>query len=111
MVLDFSKAFGTVDHSILLKKLECCGIRDQMFEWCRSYLSDHCQFVSILGFQSDNSQSVRGVQQGSIPRPLLFLIYVNDLYKCTCMKVVHYADDSTVYEVEDSLDLLIRNTK
>ena len=63
-----------------------------------------------MRFLSENSQIVRGVQQGSNPGLLLCLIYINDLNKCTSMNVVHYADDSTVYIVEDSFDSLIHNT-
>ena len=100
MFLDYSKAFDTVYHSILMKKkLEYCGIRRQMLEWCSSYLSNRYRIVSILGFQSDNSQIVRGVPQGSILGPLLFLIYISDLDKCTSMN-----------PVEDSIDSVIRST-
>ena len=81
-----------------------------MFEWCRSYLSDRCQLVSILGFQSDKAQIVRGVPQGSILRLLYFLIYINDVNKYTSMNFVHCADDSTVYMIQDSIDSLTRNT-
>ena len=109
--LDFSKAFDTVDHSFLLKKMEYCGIRGQMLDKCMSYLSDRCQFVSILDCQSEQCPIFRGVPQGSILESLLFLIYINDLSKCTGMNVVHYADDNTVCMIGDSFDSLQRKTK
>ena len=50
---DLSKAFDTVDHSILWKNLDYCGIRGQLLGWCKSYLSDLCQYVSVFGCQSE----------------------------------------------------------
>ena len=81
-----------------------------MLECCRSYLSNRYLFVSILGFQSDNSQIIRGVLQGSIFGPPLFLFNINDLLKCTGMYVVRYTYDNTLYIIEDSFDSLIHNT-
>ena len=54
--LNFPKAFDTIDHSILLKKIEYCGMRGQMLEWCKTFLSDRCQYVSTLGYQSEQCQ-------------------------------------------------------
>ena len=79
--VDFQKAFDTVNHDILLQKLEHYGIRGCTNSWFKSYLSQRKQFVSILGFESQKTIISHGVPQGSVLGPLLFLIYINDLHK------------------------------
>ena len=70
--IDLKKAFDTVDHSILIKKLEHFGIRGIPNKWFYNYLSDREQFVSVHGVDSESSRMVCGVPQGSILGPLLF---------------------------------------
>ena len=77
--LDFSKAFDTVDHDILLRKLYHYGIRGNALQWFESYLKNRKQFVTYNGVSSDTKLITCGVLQGSILGPLLFLIYINDL--------------------------------
>ena len=79
--LVFSKAFDTVEHEILCKKLECYGIRGQMLSWIESYLSDRYQYVDISGIKSPNSEIGKEMPQRSILWPLLFLFYT--LMICT----------------------------
>ena len=75
--VDLQKAFDTVDHKILLSKLDHYGIRGIEKQWFRSYLSNRSQFVSILNSKSKLKAILHGVPQGSVLGPLLFLLYQN----------------------------------
>ena len=79
--IDLQKAFDTVDHGILLYKLNYYGIRGiANDDWFRSYLTNRKQYVAINGFDSNSVTMKFGVPQGSVLEHLLFLIYINDLH-------------------------------
>ena len=96
--LDFSKAFDTVDHSILLKKLYHYGIRGIAYEWFESYLSGRTQFVTYNDEKSSIKPMTCGVPQGSILGPILFLLYINDLVSvCKHSLPFLFADDTNLF--------------
>ena len=97
ILLDLKKAFDTVDHRILLRKLYAYGIRGTLLKWFESYLTGRTQYVAFNGTNSDTHYVKCGVPQGSILGPLLFILYMNDI--CSVSKLLFtllYADDTCV---------------
>ena len=109
LFLDFSKAFDTVNHDILFKKLELYGIRGTSLCLFKSYLTNRYQYVEYNNENSSRSKIVCGVPQGSILGPLLFLIYINDPPRVS-NKVfsLMFADDSNIF-IEGNDILKIQN--
>ena len=103
-----SKAFDTVDHTILLKKLEIHGIMGANFAWFRSFLTNRKQYTCINNDTKTNEQKVTcGAPQGSILGPLLFLIYANDLPSASnLLNTIMFADDANLFFEHKDISLL-----
>ena len=102
--LDFKKAFDTVNHHILLKKLEHYGIRGITNDWLCSFLTNRKQYTSVDGNDSTTQEITHGVPQGSVLGPLLFIIFINDLnISVKSSKVHHFADDTNLLLIGKSL--------
>ena len=103
VMLDLSKAFDTIDHSILLSKLELYGIRGQPLAWFRSYLTDRklrvkCRTISSPTETKSEYHSIQyGTPQGSCLGPLIFLLFINDLHlNLSTSECIQFADDTTL---------------
>ena len=107
--IDLQKAFDTVDHQILFSKLHHYGIRGITQSWFKSFLTSRKQYVEINGAKSDSKFVSHGVPQNSVPGPLLFLLYVNNLHAAILYSIVNiFADDTMLFLSNNSLKSLAK---
>ena len=105
--IDLKKAFDTVDHKILLHKLDHYGFRGVINKWFSSYLEGRTQTTQIGSFISKRKNTTCGVPQGSVLGPLLFLIYVNDIQESSDkLKFFLFADDTNAVYADKNLKSL-----
>ena len=96
--LDLSKAFDTIDHTILINKLQCYGVRGSACNWFVSYLQNRKQYVEYNKTESDYKEISCGVPQGSILGPILFILYINDIeHVSDIIKPLLFADDMSLF--------------
>ena len=101
--IDLSKAFDTLNHSILLSKLHYYGIRNTALTLLKSYFTNRKQYCDYKGTSSNMLLIHKGVPQGSILGPLLFILYVNDFYlSSNKFTFLMYADDTTLLSTYDT---------
>ena len=106
--LDLKKAFDTVDHNILLKKIAIYEIKGTAYRWFESYLSNRTQYCCVNGKLSSPAIMKTGIPQGSGLGPLLFLIYINDLRKClnAGSKPDMFADDTQIATASHDIEVI-----
>ena len=110
--MDLSKAFDSLNHELLIAKLKCYGLDQHAVEFFRSYLSNRYQCCKINNFLGDWRKIIAGVPQVSILGPLLFNIFLNNIFFfLKHANLGNYADDSTLYAYNKNLETVIRNLR
>ena len=112
ILTDLSKAFDTINHSLLLTKLEAYGFSMTSLKLMQNYLCNQFQRTSVNASFSDWKEIETGVLQGSVLRPLLFNIFLNDIfYFINNGNLCNYADDNILYSIGKSLNMVKENLK
>ena len=112
IILDFSKAFDTVQHNRLLNKLDRYGIRNKTRTWISNFLKYRKQRAVIGGEHSTWTQVMSVVTQGTVLGPLFFLTYINDLSNEINSSIRLFADDCVLYrEIKNEIDSQENNAK
>ena len=110
--IDLKKAFDTIDHKLLLQKMDRYGVRGVANMWLESYLQDRNQYVHIDNVESDPLHITHGVPQGSVLGPKLFIMYINDIGEVlNQLKYVLFADDTSLYKSGKDLGQLLQDVE
>ena len=105
--IDLRKAFDTINHDLVLRKLENFGIRGITNNWLRSYLNNRTQYVALENVSSSLLTVLCGVPQGSVLGPLLFILYINDICNVSkLLKTILFADDTNLFRSSSDLQKL-----
>ena len=115
---DFAKAFDSVPHKRLLRKLQAYGVEGRLLRWIESFLTNRCQRVVLNGVKSSWASVLSGVPQGSVLGPLLFVMFVNDMPDVVQSSILIFADDTKIYRpvrqasgvqsLQSDIDALVR---
>ena len=100
--MDFKKAFDSVPHARLIKKLNEYGIEGNLLKWIKSFLTGRSQYVNVNNCKSEEKSVKSGVPQGSVLGPTLFIYFINDLPLTTTVDTKIFADDTKVYTTINS---------
>lgn len=105
LFIDFTKAFDMINHKILLQTLEGIGFRGKILKWFENYLDNRSMKVKVFNETSNETKVKYGVPQGSILGPLLYTLYVNNVFECikNCMTYM-FADDTALLSVNNNID-------
>ena len=101
--LDNQKAFDSVPHMRLLKKIYHLGISGNTYKWIKNFLTDRQQLVTVNGKSSQWSKVTSGIPQGSVLGPVLFILYINDLQSKVKSHCVLFADDAKLFKELEQL--------